>query len=157
MKRLIEPEIVQNDALAALILWAFTNEFCVKQPAGVGLFWLLPVLPLVFHEETVKSVSNRHFDGGIYLALTEDRTLVSGLQDRMEAMAWQTFAALNVALATRLMQLDDQKQRVTSLRRNPPVEYGPMVKPLISTAERFGYWFVRSSPEELIGLLRIRF
>jgi len=157
MKSLIEPEIVQNDALGALILWAFTNEYCAKQPAGVSLLWLLPVLPLAFHEDTVEAVAHRHFNGGIYLALTEDRTLVSGLQDRIEAMVPQTFAGLNVALAAKLLKLDDLKQRVMSLRRNNPLQFDAKVKPLISTAERFGYWFGSSSPEEVASLLRIRF
>ena len=66
MKSLIEPEIVQNDALGALILWAFSNQYCAKQPTGVSLLWLLPVLPLAFHQETVEAVSHRHFSGGIY-------------------------------------------------------------------------------------------
>lgn len=157
MKRLIEPEIIQNDALGAMILWAFTNEYCAKQPAGVSLLWLLPVLPLVFHQETVEAVSHRHFDGGIYLALTEDRTLVSGLLERIKTMVPQTFAGLNVALATKLLKLDERKQRMISLRRTAPMPFGTKVKPLIATAERFGYWFGSSSPEELVSLLRIRF
>ena len=72
-------------------------------------------------------------------------------------MVPQTFAGLNVALATRLLKLDDRKQRVTSLRRTAPLQFGPKVKPLVSTAERFGYWFGSSSPEEVASLLRIRF
>jgi hypothetical protein len=157
MNRLIEPEIVQNDALGALILWAFTNQYCAKQPAGVELLWLLPVLPLAFHQDTTEAISHRHFDGGIYLALTEDRTLVSGLQERIETMAPQTFAGLNVAIATGLLRLDGSKHRVISLRRTDPIHYGPKVKPLVATAERLGYWFGSSSPEEVVSLLRIRF
>jgi ABC-three component (ABC-3C) system Middle Component 3 len=157
MKNLIEPEIVQNEALGALLLWAFTNQFCTKQPAGVGILWLLPVLPLAFHKDTIEAVSNRHFNGGIYLALTEDRTLVSGLQERMEAMVPQTFAALNLALSTKLLKLDESKRQVTSIRRTPPLQVGQRTKPLISTAERFGYWFGNSSPEEVTSLLRLRF
>ena len=157
MRRLIEPEIVQNDALSGLLLWAFTKEFCAKQPAGVALLWFSPVLPLVFHHDTVKAVSHRRFDGGIYLALTEDRTLVSGLQHRMESMMAQTFAGLNLAVASKLLKLDDNRQRVTSLRRTEPMPLGGKIKPLIATAERFGYWFGSSTPEEVVSLLQIRF
>lgn len=157
MKHLIEPEIIQNDALGALILWAFTNQYCAKQPAGVDLLWFLPVLPLVFHQDTAEAISHRHFDGGIYLALTEDRTLVSGLQERIEAMTPQTFSGLNVAMSTGLLQFDDSKQRVISLRRTDLIRYGPKVKPLVGAAERLGYWFGSSSPEEVVSLLRIRF
>ena len=157
MNRLIEPEIVQNDAIAAVVLWAFVNEYCTLKPEGVSLLWLVPILPIVFHNDTVESIYNRNYDGGMLLALAQDRTLVSGLQGRMESMTAQTLSALNVALAAKLIEIDESGRNVVSLRRTPPFTYGLNIKPLIATAERLGYWFGSSSDDMIASSLRIRF
>lgn len=157
MTKLIEPEIIQNDGIAAVVLWAFVNEYCVYKPEGTNILWLMPLLPLAFHKDTVDSICNRHFDGGILLSLTQDRTLTLGLQERMEAMATQTLAALNVALASRLVALDKSRRNVISLRRTPPFACGPNIKPLIATAERLGYWLGNSPEDMVVSLLKIRF
>lgn len=157
MTKLIEPEIIQNDGMAAVVLWAFVNEYCIYKPEGASILWLMPLLPMVFHKDSVDSICARHFDGGILLALTQDRTLTLGLQERMEAMATQTLAALNVALASNLVALDKSRHNVISLRRTPPFTCGPNIKPLIATAERLGYWVGNATEAMVMSLLKIRF
>lgn len=156
MTKLIEPEIIQNDGIAAVVLWAFINEYCAYKPVGPSILWLMPLLPMVFHKDTVDSICTRHFDGGILLAFSQDRTLSLGLQERMEAMATQTLVALNVALASGLVAFDN-KHHVISMRRTPPFTYGANIKPLISTAERIGYWLGNSTEDMAVSILKIRF
>lgn len=155
-----EAELVQNSALGAVILWAFTNEFCDQQRrvAGPPLAYLLPVLPMVMHEDTVTSIYRRHFDGGLLLALAEDRTLTLELQERMEAMAPQTMKALNVAFGAGLLTYRHDTGQIWSERRSiPGISKSEEVKPLIASAERLGYWFSTIRMDQLCSYLRIRF
>ncbi len=116
------------------------------------------VLPTVFHKESVDLLCNRHFDGGLLNATAEDRTFGVGLQERMEDMTDITFAALDVAVSTRILTISEQDLSVIigpvsakSFRGN-----GDSGK-IIQTARRLGYWFATRSLVETCSLLRISF
>lgn len=155
-----ESELVQNAALGALVLWAFTDEFCdqKRRQEGPPLTYLLPVLPMVMHEETVLSIYRRHFDGGLLLAIADDRTMTLDLQERMEAMTPQTMQSLNLAFGVGLLTYRNDVGQVWSNRRNlSSVSRGDEIKPMIAAAERLGYWFATIRIEQLCSYLRIRF
>ena len=155
-----EAELVQNPALGALALWAFTVEYFsqTQRRRGPALPLVLPVLPMTLHQETVDSIHNRHFDGGLLLALADNRTLTLDLQERMEAMMPQTMLALNLGFATNLLALDRESGELRPKRMTPPVrQVQPEVKRMISAAERLGYWFCTMNTDQLCSYLRIRF
>jgi hypothetical protein len=155
-----EAEIVQNPALGALALWAFTAEFYAQagRRRGPTMPLTLPVLPMVLHEETVECMHNRHFDGGLFLALAENRTLTLDLQERMEAMTPQTMQALNLGFATNLLSFDRESGELRPARLTPPVRpQGPEVRDILATSQRLGYWFYTINIEQLCSYLRIRF
>ncbi|HVU16611.1 MAG TPA: three component ABC system middle component [Candidatus Didemnitutus sp.] len=155
-----EAELVQNAALGAVVLSAFTVEFYDqrRRQAGPPLPYLLPVLPMVMHEETVTSIYRRHFDGGLLLAIAEDRTLTLELQERMETMMPQTMQALNVAFSSKLLTYrGDTGQVWAESRHLPNLPRGEESKPLIAAATRLGYWFSTISIDQLCAYLRIRF
>lgn len=155
-----EAELVQNPALGALVLWAFTAEFYgqTQRARGPALPLALPILPMVLHEETVESIYNRHFDGGLMLALADNRTLTLDLQERMEAMAQQTMRALNLGFATNLLTYDRGTGELRPKRMTPPVRPAQAeVRKMISAAERLGYWFCKINLDQLCSYLHIRF
>ncbi len=155
-----EAEIVQNPALGALALWAFTAEFYAQaqRQRGPTMPLALPILPMVLHEETVECIHNRHFDGGLFLALADNRTLTLDLQDRMEAMTPQTMQALNLGFATNLLSYDRESGEIRPRRLTAPVRpLQPEVRDILAASQRLGYWFYTINIEQLCSYLRIRF
>lgn len=155
-----EAEIVQNPALGALALWAFTAEFYAQahRQRGPTMPLALPVLPMVLHEETVECIHNRHFDGGLFLALADNRTLTLDLQERMEAMTPQTMQALNLGFATNLLSFDREGGEIRPRRLTVPVRpQQAEVRDILAASQRLGYWFCTINIEQLCSYLRIRF
>jgi len=155
-----EAELVQNPVLGALTLWAFTSEFYSQtgRTRGPSLPLALPVLPMVLHEETVECIHNRHFDGGLFLALADNRTLTLELQERMEEMTPQTMRALNLAFATNLLTYAKENGELRPKRLTPPIRPQQVeLRHILATAERLGYWFCTINIEQLCSYLRIRF
>ena len=155
-----EAELVQNPALGALALWAFTAEFYAqtKRQHGPTMPLALPVLPMVLHEETVECIHNRHFDGGLFLALADNRTLTLDLQERMESMAPQTMQALNLAFATNLLSFDRETGELQPKRLTAPVRpQQAEVRDILAASQRLGYWFCTINIEQICSYLRIRF
>lgn len=159
MQLATEAELVQNPALGAALIWAFTAEFASRanQLRGPTMPLVLPVLPMVFHYETVSSLHSRNFEGGLDLALAENRTITADLHERMRAMFPQTMRALDIGFATNLIQYNRESGEIRPTRKTNPFstssdEIGKMFK----TASRLGYWFYAIKPERLGPLLRIR-
>jgi len=155
-----EAELVQNAALGAVVLWAFSNEYCDQKlrRSGPPLPYLLPVLPMVFHAETVENISRRHFDGGLLLALAENRTLTLDLNERVQNFAPQTMKALNLAFATGLLSYNRESGEIWAERRGiPSLGKSPEIKPIIASAERLGYWFSTIGIDQLCSYLHLKF
>src|SRR4051794_989392 len=97
MPEIREFSVIQNVALGALAVWGFTSEYHngTHSTHGPVLPLLMPVLPLVFHLDSLNALNGRQRRGGLYRALSEVRSLPAGLQGRMEAMAPQTFKAIH--------------------------------------------------------------
>ena len=159
MQLATEAELVQNSALSAALVWAFTLEFCgqTRQERGPLLPLALPVLPMTLHQETVESLHRRNYDGGLDLALAENRTLTIDLQERMQAMLPQTMRALDVAFATGLLTYVRANGELRPIRKTDPFRTdSEEVRRMVNTATRLGYWFATINPERLGSLLRIR-
>lgn len=158
MTRLDECDIVQNQALGALSIWAFTLEYFKKknQTEGPAIPILMPLLPAVMHETTLKSLCRRSFDGGLYKAVTEDRTLTVGLQQRMKLMADQTFEAISLGILSGLLRYDDETSQLFPLRKTPPFTIlTGFTSDLINGSKRLGYWFSSMKLDQICLVLRI--
>lgn len=155
-----EYEIVQNSALAAVAIWHFVDRYvrALGGQHGPTLLHALPVLPIVFHEESANALGRRRFDGGFYTALSENRGLFVGLQKRMEDMAPQTFRALSLAWSARLLDYDRVSKELHVIRRRRPAEVqNESAKRICATAQRLGHWFATIPPQELGQRLRLHF
>jgi len=155
-----ETELVQNPVLGGIIIWSFVNAYDrqLHYQRGPQLPFLLPILPMAFHQETVRSLQGRQREGGLDLALTENRTLTLDLQERMESMLSQSMRALNLSLASKLISYDRVSGQLRSERRTPPFNFESLdLRQMMRTANRLGYWFSTISPERICFSLRIRF
>lgn len=154
-----EAELVQNSALGAALVWAFTLEFYgqTKQERGPLLPLALVVLPMTFHQETVEALHRRNYDGGLDLALAENRTLTIDLQERVQAMLPQTMQSLNVGFASGLITYLRENGELRPVRKTDPFRTdSEEVRRMLSTSTRLGYWFATINPERIGSLLRIR-
>jgi len=159
MRLATEAEIVQNTALGATLLWNFSVEYfsTFKKERGPLLPYSLPILPMVLHRETTDEIFNRRFDGGLDLALAQNRTLTIDLQERMEAMAHRTLAALNVAFASQLLGYARERGELIPLRMSVPTSVdSEEIRKMQNAARRLGYWFATINTVQLCNLLRIR-
>jgi hypothetical protein len=155
-----ELDIVQNPAVGAFALWSYTHQFYVSTQAAAGptLPMLMVVLPMVFHEDTLRSIKARHLNGGLHLAIAEDRTLPIGLQERMVSTAPITLRSLNLALAAGLVGFDREAGEFFPLKRTlPPVGVGSDTSELCKGAKRLGHWFSTLSLQQVMNLLQVRF
>ncbi len=105
MSRLIEHDIIQNIGIGALALHSFCNSyFKTKENLnGPSLALAMPVLPILFHADTLDSIHRRAFEGGFFNAVNAYREIPAGLQQRMEDMSEQTFKSLNLAYQSKIL------------------------------------------------------
>lgn len=157
-----DPEFtaIQNEALGATILWTFCRHYADNDTAGNGpqLPLLMPVLPLIFNARATSSLFRRNLVGGLFKAVTEDRTLMLGLQDRMEKMSGQTFGAINLGIAAGILAYDSDSARIISINRFKPegLSFGDANK-MRYAAKRLGVWFATMQTSQVALLLRISF
>jgi len=162
MNVLNEYEIMQNNALGALALSAFTIEFYknTNNMHGPTLPVLMPVLPMVLHEDTASTLHNKHKKGGFYKSIYKNKTILIGLQQRMESMADQTFQALNFAFASKMLNYDNSTNQIIPRRRTSPLKLINSnyveIRRIIKAAERLGYWFSEMELEQISIALNLR-
>ena len=155
-----EVELVQNTGLGALSLWAFTNEFCgeMKRRRGPPLPLGAIVLPMIFHEETLEAIRNRHFEGGLFTALAQHRSIGLELQERVESMLPQTMSALNLCFASALLSFSHERGELHAIRRTEPfAPQAESTRRIMAGAARLGYWFSTINTARLCSLLQVRF
>jgi hypothetical protein len=155
-----EVELVQNTALGALSIWTFTNEFFgqCRQRRGPQLALATIVLPMVFHEDTLEAIHARHFEGGLFTALAQNRGIGVELQDRIEAMVPETMASLNLCFASGLLAFNKDKATLRPLRRSAPFSVQTeSARHMVAAAARLGYWCSTINTARLCSLLSIRF
>lgn len=160
MKKQAEFDIVQNNLLGSLALWTFAKEFYERKQKkdGPPLPFALPILPLVFNQRAVQSIATKQFEGGLFRAVAEDRAIPVGLQDRMEAMADQTFQSLNRAFSAGLLRYDSATFQLIPVRTSSPHQIiDDELKAIMATSKRLGIWFADLSLEQIFILLDVRF
>lgn len=136
-----EYQLIQNVVLASLALRSFAKGFATNGGAGPSYLRFLPVLPIVFHEESVDNLHRRRFLGGLDNAMIDDRSIFTGLQKRMEDMYEQTRSGLFFACASRLLSYDvDSKEFFPTPRARSPAIRTEETRRILATAERLGHW-----------------
>lgn len=161
MDVLFEQWVVQNTGLAAEAIWHAVNE-CYEtsgRARGVSFPLIFLVLPLTFHQRTAKNLAAKTQPGAIYKALADDREIVVGLQERMQALSDRTLQALSIAFQAGLLKLDQAYPReLIPARRTPPVSHVTEdVKTIMNAAKRVGHAFSEMAFVQICTHLNIRF
>jgi hypothetical protein len=160
-----EREISQNALISSWGLWACAVRFHeeVKGSRGIPFPQMFIVLPLLLHQKSAGVIKGKTMvAGSFYRALGEDRTLVVGLQERLQGHAWNTLRALNLSFASELLRLDrDTLQIYPGLRKLPNgavVSSLPEdVQQVINAGRRVGYWLAETEFDVICSLLKIRY
>ncbi|MBI1826080.1 MAG: hypothetical protein HY287_02335 [Planctomycetes bacterium] len=161
MNSLFESDIVRNTSLGAVVLWRFTRSWFDQGEAKIPtpLEALMLVLPMSFHDATVTAIADRNRDGALLKALAEDRTILLGLQHRMQAFAGRTFRSMNLSLSGGLLKLDRLNGiRVLPSRATEPIRYSTEEpRRILRTADRLGHSMALTGFETTCSLLNVRF
>lgn len=160
MSRLIEHDIIQNIGIGALALHEFTNSYFKEQKdlKGPSLALAMPVLPLLFHEQTLEQIVMRNFKGGFFKLTTEFRELPAGLQKRMESMSEQTFKSLNLAYQSKILTYNKELNEILPIdTKVEKQQYNQEIKSIMRGADRLGFWFASLPFEQICINLKIKF
>ena len=159
MKLETEAELVQNPALCALVICSFVAEFFGEsnRVKGPTIPFVLPILPIIIHQETVKTLARRRYIGGLHLALAENKTLTLDLQERMESTTELTLSVLNICFASGLLWYDKDSGQLIAKKKIGFQSDSAEVREMVNTAKRLGYWFNTINADQLCSLLRIHF
>lgn len=162
--RLSEFRLVQNEAFGATVLWTTVAEYFLtkRKEGGMPLPLSMLVLPLCYHSKTAESISSCNPSSGIYMALSRDRTIPAGLQDRMVDMADQTFDAIRVGANVGLISIDrtDTSIELIPKRISKPNELRfdhDQTKNIERAAKRLGRWLGELPLATICSLLRVKF
>ena len=158
--RLIEHDIIQNIGIGALSLHKFTTSYFAakKDLAGPSLALSMPVLPLLFHQETLETIFKRSFEGGFFNAVNGYREIPAGLQQRMESMSEQTFKSLNLAYQSKILTYNKELNEILPIETKiDTTQYNTEIKNIIRGADRIGFWFATLPFEQICIMLKITF
>jgi len=158
---LFEQRIVQNTGLGAEIIWQAIMESYKTgdRTSGVPFPLAFLVLPLTFHRRTAAALATKTKPGAIYKALSEDREITVGLQERMESLADRTLQSLSIGFSTGLLQLDQSEDhQIYPIRKSLPINHvTDNVKIIMNAAKRVGQAFSELTIVQLSKNLGVRF
>jgi len=155
--------IVQNNLIGAHALHEFVKSY-TSEAAGVGprLYWLFPVLPIVFNEDSVEAIHSRSLSPGSFLkVINECGYLFINLQQRMELFSANTYRCISIASDTNLFGYDPSSARVYQIQSKSIFrdvkQLGNNYQLILLAAKRLGAWFARTTENELLVYLNIKF
>lgn len=152
--------LVQNEALGATLLWNFLRSYVAHSSgSSAPLFLAMLVLPICFHQTSASVIGGCKGPGGLYKALSKDRTLPAGLQSRVEQNADMSFRSLHLACTAKLIRLETHSRHTIELalvRKTKPPEWSPQW-PHDKCATNLGRWFAESNTSTILSLLQVRF
>lgn len=159
-----EYEIMQNPALGANALWAFTQGFIsrpVEELQQLTLWHLVTVLPLVLHDTSRKMILKRRESSGLRSILDRDTAssvaqneVIFNFDNRLKAMENRTFRSLNVAIACNLITLEDGYFTSTVSYKLPKKVSGES-KDILKAANKLGVWAGKMSSFEYLTILGV--
>ena len=166
-----EVTAVQSPALGATLLWRFAVGYMEvhERPAPVQLFFL--PLPMLYRQEFVHVITGisrraagirkasglRAVADALREAKNAKQDLLLTLHDELLDLRQLTLASLRIAIASRLLTLDD-RGNVWVVRREPiPTTTPERVRRLVFGAEKLGFWCGSLTLYEIAATLHIAF
>lgn len=154
---------MHNPALGAVVLWHFARAYSQVdgQKHGVSLPLCFLVLPMIWHNDTVKVISSTRANSGLrkfvskYTETEAARDVLLAIHPR--AMRWRnkTKASMRLGFSTGLFGLEGS--RVISLSSAVEPTSNSTQSTMTDAAEKLGLWFAGMSVQEVGLSLRVRF
>lgn len=159
-----ERTIVQNPAFGATAIWQFARAYFDTrgQTLGPQLPVTLLVLPMVMHRRTAMAIHRMNSESGLARALLVERELPVGLQRRLEGYVDLSFAAIDLGIASTLLEIDPDRpwpRYVPQPKKVPGGSVGNSddVRMILNASKRLGWWFANEELLTLCSLLNVRF
>jgi hypothetical protein len=163
MKDNHEELLARNPALLSRCFWYLTRKY--SETAG-GRAPSLPVFlmssGLLFHRETVEKIYRMNFDSRFLKVVAERPDLVGGLQGRVEAAFGASLKALQLGVATGLLQRDGGVgfptfRALGGADLPPALRDASSLGEMILAAKRLGAWFALEPFEVIQRQLVVEF
>lgn len=161
---LFEYEIMQNPALGANALWAFTQGFISRSQEELHpltLWHLISVLPLVLHDTSRKIIIKRRESSGLRSILDRDTAslvakneTIFNINHRLRAMEDRTFRSINVAIACKLITLEEG-YFTSDVPYKIPKNISEETKAVLKAAHKLGVWAGGMSAFEYLTVLGV--
>lgn len=160
MDLLFEQKLTHNTALASHLISVAIRE-CFEtnlRKSGVEFPLVFTILPLVFHKQTAETLATKKRPGVLIKAISENREIPLGLQERMEGLADLTLGAINLGFSTNLFYLDVNGSMELVPGENSGMDFShPKIKTAVNAAKRVGQSCSELSLEQICIYLNIRF
>lgn len=160
-----EREVSQNVAFCSWALWECCHRFDdqVDSARGIPLPQMFLVLPLTLSKRVADTIQTKNMtEGSFFRALTEDRSIMAGLQRRLHGQAVRTRRALNLSFASGLIRLDRDVLEVYPGRKSLPGQpamssLAEDFKRILFASRRLGYWMATTEFSVICNLLKVRY
>jgi len=160
MDLLFEQRLTNNTALASHLISIAVRE-CFEanlRKSGIEFPLIFTILPLVFHSQTAESLATKKRPGVLIKALSENREIPLGLQERMEGFAELTLEALSLGFSANLFYLDVNGTMEIVPGEDSGMDFvHPQIKTASNAAKRVGQSFSELGLEQICIYLNIRF
>jgi hypothetical protein len=161
-----ELKVVQNEALASVLLWRFAVAYAKTRPnndfAPVLLSSLL--LPMVWHEETLENISST-FAGSGLRAFAEKFSetkparldVLLGLHNRASLWREKWISSVRLGLSSGLIRFSPESRIIPIEKPWSTASHPQPIRVQINASEKVGVWFAKLSLQEIAMSLHVRF
>jgi hypothetical protein len=162
MRIAFEQSLLQNEAFSATMLAVAVKSYYdqTDQKHGMPFLLSLLVLPLIYHRETAQTFAGKRKPSILPKVLAENRDLPLGVQERMQKMLHMSMAALRLAVASRILSIDDDGKalELVPAPTMPAMEFSSKDTKLMNGAARaIGHSFAEVTLAQLGEFLLVRF
>jgi hypothetical protein len=146
-----EERIIQNPLLGAILVWAFISKYQERSENSdpANILMVMPVLPILLHQNSVTHLKSMRFDSGLTKALVDFPMMRAGLQERIASMAPLTFSSINLACAASLLRRETNAGAIAfeTVITRLPADIAPegIPRDMASAARRLGAFFADAS------------
>lgn len=162
-KQLNAFEIIQNAAIGAHALYAFTRRYEQADIDRKGLLlpFMFPVLPIVFTKEYSEQISSRNFKiGSFYKVITSDNSFFINIVLKMQELSETTFKAMELGFSSQILIYDNENARIYSGKNVSILKQSNLSKSysdIIKTSQRLGSWFAQLKDDEIMSYFNLNF
>lgn len=161
--QLSEPQIIQNPAFGAYLLWQFGIGYQSEVPAPAPFALTFLVLPLLLHRESRSQIQSTQKSSGLALfaaKIGKDQENLLAIHERALVLRGLSLQSLGVGAETGLISIDYREATTRANTLEPHIRKPQLperLKPFTGAATKLGFWFSKLSVDQISMTLRIDF